>query len=79
MKTYGKGELAALYMPSYTVGAARKLLTKWINQDKTLKTKLEEAGYSHFSKVLTPKQTEIIFEHLGNPEDYQGWKSKKTF
>lgn len=44
-------------------------LTRKINTTKGLLEKLKkEASYQPYQRLFTPKQIEIIYEFLGNPE-----------
>lgn len=67
MKTYSKGELAALYMPDSAIEVARKHLCAWIKHNEALQEELKAAGYSPSAKLLTPKQVQIIFKYVGEP------------
>lgn len=67
MRVYSKAEVACMYMPHVTVGVARNFLLASIRKNKKLEKDLMEAGYSFRAKILTPKQTRIIFEYLGEP------------
>lgn len=68
LKVYNKKELAALYMPDSTVEAARKQLSMWIKYNKDLTRELEATGYSAKSRILTPKQVQLIYHYLGEPD-----------
>ena len=59
-----KSKLAKMY------GWSIVLLRKRINLNDKLREELMENSYNYFQKVLTPLQVEIIFKHLGKPEDF---------
>ncbi|MDL2299234.1 DUF4248 domain-containing protein [Bacteroides sp. OttesenSCG-928-E20] len=67
IKTYGKGELASLYMPDVQPSTARRVMVSWIECNEKLKAELLEAGYRERAVLLTPRQVEILFKHLGRP------------
>lgn len=67
IRTYGKGELASLYLPNIQPASARRTLRNWINKNIALKNALIDAGYTNDAVLLTPIQVEIIFEYLGMP------------
>ena len=62
-----KSELAALYAPELGGISALNRLNRWMNRNSQLMTELGETGYVKHSKVLTARQVEIIFRHLGEP------------
>ena len=67
IRTYGKGELAQLYCPNVTIGAARKKLKVWMNYYPNLMDDLRSIGYSELSRTFTPAQVRLIVEALGEP------------
>jgi len=67
IRTYGKGELAQLYCPNVTIGAARKKLKVWMNYYPNLMDELRSIGYSDVSRSLTPAQVKLIVDALGEP------------
>lgn len=66
IRAYGLQVLAQLYFPGSTPASASAQLKKWMRNDQ-LYSKLLEAGYHSGQKILTPRQVEIIVEHLGEP------------
>lgn len=66
IRAYGLQELAQLYFPGNTPQSASAQLKKWMRNDQ-LHAKLTEAGYHSGQKLLTPRQVEIIVNHLGEP------------
>lgn len=57
IKVYSKKELRGLY------GISRETFNKWL---RPIKENLP--NYQPTSKLLTPAQVKVIFEHLGEPE-----------
>ncbi len=66
-KCYGYAELACLYLPNLNKKSASNQLRNWINKNLTLKCALSDAGVQNRQKIFTPKQVQIIIEHLGAP------------
>lgn len=67
MRTYSKMELAQLYMPTLSPFTARLQLMRWIADNDELQQALRATGYNKHNKLFTPKQVELIFNHLGEP------------
>ena len=68
IRPYGVGELAALYFPHIQQASAVNQLRRWIVESQPLLDALHEAGWRRYRKVFSPRQVEVIFEHLGAPE-----------
>lgn len=66
-RTYGRTELAQLYCPDLTAGAAWRKLKRWIGLNRDLTQKLQKLGYTHSQRTFTPKMVEHIFYYLGEP------------
>lgn len=66
-KSYGYAELACLYLPTLNKRSASNQLRNWINRNEALKKSLIAAGVQDRQKIYTPKQVQIIIEHLGEP------------
>ncbi len=62
-----KTDLAVAYFPFINQHAARNKLMHFIAADARLMQQLENAGYTRLCRQFSPKQVELIFEHLGNP------------
>jgi len=62
-----KGTLAAQYNPNVTQKSAVRTLNNWIRRNKELSKRLEEAYYVEDDRLLTPLQTALIKEYLGEP------------
>lgn len=67
IKAMGFGELAQKYCPNVTPRSACNALRRWINIHPTLISVLKDSGYQKYCRILTPKQVELIVEHLGEP------------
>lgn len=67
VKSYGLAELACIYLPTLNKRSASNQLRNWINKNENLKKSLSEAGVQTRQKIFTPKQVQIIIEHLGEP------------
>ena len=66
-KSYGVGELACLFLPTLNCRSASNQFRTWIKKNEKLKQELIEAGFQNRQKIYTPKQVQIIIEHLGEP------------
>lgn len=66
IRAYGLQELALLYFPRSTPKSASAQLKRWICHPSLL-SKLTAAGYYNGQKILTPRQVEIVVEHVGEP------------
>ena len=62
-----KNELAMRYYPCVSPCTAVRNLRLTLAQTPGLMQALEAAGYSKKQKLLTPRQVEIIEQHLGVP------------
>lgn len=67
IRTYSKGELAALYNPALTPDGARHTFARWLRFNEKLWKELHEWGYSPHSRLLTPVQVGVIVRYLGEP------------
>ncbi len=67
IRSYGKSELALLYLPDVTPNAARRTLNAWINLSPGLSDRLHQTGLSASSHYYTPAQVRMIVEALGEP------------
>lgn len=66
-RAYGVTEFAQLYFPGQTPVIAYKCMWEWIRTSRGLKAKLEAAGWVKFQKLYTPKQVNVLVDHLGEP------------
>ena len=62
-----KQDLAMAYFPDRSKESAGKLLAREIHTNRPLMSALQSTGYSRPSKILSPKQIQIIFSFLGEP------------
>lgn len=67
IKSYSKTELARVYNPQLCDRTAQYTFLKWIDKNVKLMQELISTGYSRTDRFFTPKQVEIIVEHLGEP------------
>jgi hypothetical protein len=67
MKSYSKKELAQAYAPHITPASAVNRLAAWIRHNEALYRALLDTGYRPTQQLFTPRQVELIFQHLGEP------------
>jgi hypothetical protein len=67
IRSYGKSELAQLYLPDITPCAARRTFNSWINLSPGLSDRLHQTGLSPSAHYYTPAQVRMIVEALGEP------------
>lgn len=69
MKTHAltKKQLATLYFPDDSPKAAAEKLRRLINNTPSLLQQLQQTHYLKTQKTLTPRQTHIILQTLGEP------------
>lgn len=67
IRSYGKSELAQLYLPDITAPAARRTLNGWISASPGLSERLRESGLTASTHYYTPAQVRMIVEALGEP------------
>ena len=67
IKSYGKSELASLYMPEISPKSAASELRKWIGKSPGLTEALSATGLRTKDKRYTPAQAELIVEAIGEP------------
>ncbi|MDR2968357.1 MAG: DUF4248 domain-containing protein [Tannerellaceae bacterium] len=60
-------ELAMAYFPDQAPSSASRRLTAWITRDEELMNALQPTGYFRGQRIYTPRQLEVLFEHLGEP------------
>lgn len=66
-RSYGKAELAQLYLPNIQPSSARKAFNEWIAANPWLMQQLIDKGVTVQSKRYTPAQVRLIVEVLGEP------------
>lgn len=67
VKSYGKSELATLYMPEVTPKSALESLRKWIDKFPGLAEALAATGLQINDKRYTPAQVRLIVSAIGRP------------
>lgn len=67
MKALSKTELAYLYSPDLSQGAALNRLRRWMEGDRDLMAALSAAGYKPSQRILTARQVGIVYEYIGDP------------
>ena len=66
-RTYGKGELALLYLPNILQQSAVDRFNEWIEAAPGLKERLLSTGMNPRSRHYTPAQVRLIVEVLQEP------------
>lgn len=66
-RSYGKGELAMLYLPDIQQQSAVDQFNKWIEAAPGLKERLIATGMNPRSRRYTPAQVRLIIEVLQDP------------
>ena len=66
-RTYGKGELALLYLPNILQQSAVDRFNEWIDAAPGLKERLIATGMNPRSRHYTPAQVHLIVEVLQEP------------
>lgn len=66
-RTYGKGELALLYLPNILQQSAVDRFNEWIEAAPGLKERLLATGMNPCSRYYTPAQVRLIVEVLQEP------------
>ena len=62
-----KHELARMYFPTKTYGAALQALRRVFLRNPTLMARLERKGYKKTHQFLSPAQLALVFDELGRP------------
>jgi hypothetical protein len=66
-RTYGKAELALLYLPCSSPDSAVKTLNRWINGCPQLQDELRSMHYHPRRHTFLKAEVEAIVRHLGEP------------
>ena len=66
-RSYGKSELASLYLPDILPGSAMREFNEWIAAFPGLMEALCATGLARKSKRYTPAQVRLIAGALGEP------------
>ena len=67
IKSYGFGELSALFSPDINMASASKQLKRRIVNNPKLHSLLLQEGWEKGNKRLTPKMVQHIVSVLGEP------------
>lgn len=67
LKSYGKSELASLYLPDIAPRSAADVLKKWIDKSPGLPQALAATGLQLLDRRYTPAQVRFIIQALGEP------------
>lgn len=67
IRAYGRTELALLYCPGISGGAAWRRFSSWIATAHGLTDRLAAMGYRESQRIFTPSQVSAIVEALGEP------------
>lgn len=67
IRSYGKSELAAHYLPGIDPQSALRTFYKWIERCPGLTEALQEAGFISSNRRYTPQQVRLIVDALGEP------------
>lgn len=66
-RSYGKGELASMYITGVTQQSAVNRFNQWIRKVPNLEKKLQELGAKNRDRSYTPAQVQAIIEAIGEP------------
>ena len=67
IRSYGKGELACLYIHNVQQASAVKEFNIWIRKAPGLEQRLLEMGMSRTGRNYTPAQVQAIVDVFGEP------------
>ena len=67
IRPYYKSELAQVYAPDISLGAALNRLALWIKTNTQLSEALKQTDYRVTQRMFTSRQVALIFEYLGEP------------
>lgn len=66
-RSWSVKELALQYFPNSSPKCAVAQLRVWIMHSSDFSTALTQAGWRRYQKIYTPRQVQIIVNHLGEP------------
>lgn len=69
IKVYNKYELALLYYPHLTAHTAVNRLMRQVNHCLPLLEALKREGYKGRNKTFSMRETLLVYEYLGEPEN----------
>lgn len=67
MRSYGKGELASMYIAGVQQQTAVKQFNEWVRTAPGLERQLQETGLTPTARRYTPAQVRLIVGVLGTP------------
>ncbi len=67
IRSYGKGELASLYIQGVQQASAVKEFNVWIRNFPGLEQQLKDTGMNRTARRYTPMQVRLIVNALGEP------------
>ncbi|MDE6173677.1 DUF4248 domain-containing protein [uncultured Bacteroides sp.] len=67
IRSYGKGELAMIYIQGVQQQSAVKEFNAWIRKSPGLEQQLIETGMNRTARKYTPMQVKLIVNALGEP------------
>lgn len=67
IRTYGRTELAEMYLPHLSPNRTWRKLQEWIAVAPGLEQRLAQLGYRQSQRMWTPRQVGAIVEALGEP------------
>ena len=67
IRSYSKAELGLLYAPQRNKHNAWEAVKNWIDRCQPLSEALLSSGLTGSTRVLSPRQVELIVQHLGEP------------
>ena len=69
IKIYTKSELAQLYYPHLSPHIAVGMLMRKVNHSLPLLEALKREGYKNRNKTFSMRETLLVYEYLGEPEN----------
>lgn len=67
VRSYGKGELAMLYIPNVTQQTAVNQFNEWIHTAPGLEQRLLNTGMNRTCRRYTPAQVQLMVNVFGEP------------
>ena len=67
VRSYGKGELAMLYIPNVTQQTAVNQFNEWIHTAPGLEQRLLDTGMNRTCRRYTPAQVQLMVNVFGGP------------
>ena len=67
VRSYGKGELAMLYIPNVAQQTAVNQFNEWVHTAPGLEQRLLDTGMNHACRRYTPAQVRLMVDIFGEP------------